>query len=830
MIKTLASEFKSNNQVKELGSFSFGSFKEGGIIRPFADNVGSKLGRVPKEELERLFFENGIIRNSVSRMVQMIESAGYRVLYTNQNEQNTFEEFFKDIGMIGDECDFEEIYLKIPKNQIIFGAGWNELLWDENETEILDMNSLDPKKMDYARNAKKEIVLGKDLKPIGYTKKIPEGYTFGKQTNKDLGDFGSLPKEFRGMVDLGSDKIFLLPKRIALIRYETEGDGLEFWGLIETIYKDSIRKGKLEEAGFNSAFQRWMSPLIAYAGDDTHPPTPQLAKQTLETMQKMKHDLLSVYPYYVKLDTVQGNEMDSYVQMLKSFRENEASGLQTPMPFAMSSGETTNRACYSEDTQVLTKNGWLNYKDVGDKEIAIYDKEKDEIRFEKHGGLYEYDYDGEMINFKGKSTDILVTPDHKMLFRKNSPSRKDLTNNKEWIVDKAEDIDTYYYSFKKNARWDDKEKYPAEFSEIVVIPSIDGEKRYSKEITMGQGLFNEFLGYFLSEGGISHKGKSYTITFAQKEPKVEKMRKCFNEMPFHFTEYFDEKDQIWRFSVSDKRLWNFMKKFGNYCNDKHLGDFIYDYREYSQRLFDAMMLGDGTWERENEKGCYYTTSEKMAGDFVALAMRLGYSANISTGYEETEIRSKMYRVHLIKDRTEITHTQKSISKINYDGKVYCFNTSTGFFLTMRNGKVAIQGNTLNNQQAMMEFGLNALAKLNARLITKKIFMPIALSKGMTTWPTLVPNRVKVEEIDDLAVRYSMYVRDKIFTANEVRQKLAEAEGFILPEQKMPEMEKEESEEENGSVKEDEGSEKEKEEDLYDKTYEEPWNKITTAIA
>jgi len=349
MIKTLAQEFNlGKEKVKEMAGVNLGAYREGGIISPFDTLQGSGLKRVAKDKLEQVYFENSVIRNSIRRKVQMIGSAGYRIKYNDDNEKKIFEEFFKDMGQIGDDCDFDEIYVNIPKNQFIFGAGWNELIWDEKDEEIVDLQRFDPKKMDYARNANREIILNPlTQKSIGYTMKVP---SLSRDQINSLGD--ELPSEYKKLVHLDG-QIFLLPKRVALIRLEEEGDGLEFWGLIETIYRDAIRKGKLEEAGFNSAFQRWMSPLIGYIGDDKHPPTPALAKQTLEHMQKMKHDMLTTLPYFTKLENLKGNEMDSYIEMLKSLRENEASGLQMPMPFAMSGGEATNRATLNNQQAML---------------------------------------------------------------------------------------------------------------------------------------------------------------------------------------------------------------------------------------------------------------------------------------------------------------------------------------------------------------------------------------------------------------------------------------------------------------------------------------------
>ena len=350
MIKTLASEFQIGKEVvKNLNQgINLGNYREGGIINPFAHKDASVM-RVSKAELERIYLKDPQLRNSVKRQQQMVGASGYHLEYHSEEEQNFFEKFFNEMGSVGDDCDFDQIYKDIPKNEIIFGANWTELVWDEEDERIVDINRLDAKRMDYARNSSGDIVLDNNQKIIGYTMQLPKGYQ--RKRGDNLGD--AIPIGYDKLVSLGSDRIFLLPKRIALIRFEEEGDGLEFWGLVETIYHDVLRKGDLEKAGFNSAFQRWMSPLVGYIGDPTHPPTPQLASQTLNSMKKMKHDLLTVLPYFVKLDSLKGNEMESYIEMLKSLRENSASGIQMPMPFAISSGEATNRATLNNQQSML---------------------------------------------------------------------------------------------------------------------------------------------------------------------------------------------------------------------------------------------------------------------------------------------------------------------------------------------------------------------------------------------------------------------------------------------------------------------------------------------
>ena len=80
--------------------------------------------------------------------------------------------------------------------------------------------------------------------------------------------------------------------------------------------------------------------------------------------------------------------------------------------------------CHSEDTQVLTPEGIKNFKDlhVGDKVFAI-NPETNELVTTTILKTYEYDYEGKMYNFFSKRYDFLVTPNHRMLFRKENENK-----------------------------------------------------------------------------------------------------------------------------------------------------------------------------------------------------------------------------------------------------------------------------------------------------------------------------------------------------------------------------------------------------------------------
>ena len=99
-------------------------------------------------------------------------------------------------------------------------------------------------------------------------------------------------------------------------------------------------------------------------------------------------------------------------------------------------GQSANRACYSEDTEVLTENGWKLHKDVLEGErIAVYDKDAAVCKLEVPGPLHTYHADEELVRFETNAQDVLVTKEHTIL-RRTSHGKKD----SPWIVSKAKEI------------------------------------------------------------------------------------------------------------------------------------------------------------------------------------------------------------------------------------------------------------------------------------------------------------------------------------------------------------------------------------------------------
>lgn len=336
-------------------------------------------------------------------------------------------------------------------------------------------------------------------------------------------------------------------------------------------------------------------------------------------------------------------------------------------------GQSVNRACYSEDTEVLTESGWKLHKDVLDGErIAIYDKDKEECRLEIPFGLSVYHVNEELVLFKTSAHDMLVTKEHTILRQsdRGNPTSK-------WVVSKAEELIDKPSSLKCGV-------------ETWVGDDIEVDDDYLC-----------FLGWAISEGGLSTTLKEnrdfYMMTLCQSNSKSEnviEIRRVLNSIGAKFGEYQYCKDNTTRWNIYGEDLLKpLFDEIGAYCTDKRIPrKYLNLPKQKLQKLFDALMAGDGSWDkRENRTSGYYsTTSKQLADDIQELAFKLGYAVKKSLHYPANGNRVDCYRVSI---RKRIAREISKPSLERYSGDVYCFNTSTGFYVTRRNGCVAVQGNT-----------------------------------------------------------------------------------------------------------------------------------------
>ncbi len=358
-------------------------------------------------------------------------------------------------------------------------------------------------------------------------------------------------------------------------------------------------------------------------------------------------------------------------------------------------------ACYSSDTRVLTDEGFKHHWEVNGGKILCFNPQTNLLQYQKPNKLYEYDIEDEdIIHFQGKTQDFLITPKHNMYVG---------TEKNNFNIKKAYDIENYSQIVVKNsADWKGKS------IKTITIPSVKRGQGWNDEVKslkLNADDMLEFIGYYIADGGLSVKDgkehKQYSLKFTlKKKEKKEKIISCINRIGFKYNSYENKKKPgTLQLYIDGKQVWNYLyKTFGGYSYEKHIPRrFLNLSRRQLQILFDALMLCDGSIDKRENRNfmLYATVSNQLAEDVQELALKLGYSTKVVDS-KSSSFQLKAKEIRNCKNVLISKNINKYINNINrekYSGKIYCFSTDAGFYVTERNGCIAIQGNTATETKA-----------------------------------------------------------------------------------------------------------------------------------
>ncbi len=340
--------------------------------------------------------------------------------------------------------------------------------------------------------------------------------------------------------------------------------------------------------------------------------------------------------------------------------------------------------CYSEDTEILTENGWKTFVELQKTErVAIFQPRFRRIRFENPKTIYWKKYNGKMVSFKHREIDLLVTPNHRMLIQpRKGRARLKVIEARNWQGENY---------ILQTGKWIGT---TTKFFRIPKSRNRYGVKK--KSICIAFEDWMEFLGLFLSEGyaiesGTSH-GRVY-ICQTKNSRNFEKMKKILEKLPFKVTY---EKD---KFRINSMQLAGCLINFG-VSHEKFVPKYVKESKPEMIELFlKAFCLGDG--DIHYGKMRFHSASKKLIGDIQELLLKTGRVGVITVDKRKTminPINKKQYPARPIysieiKKRNKTSIRKNNIKWIDYDGYTGCVTVSTGFIVVRRNNRVAICGNT-----------------------------------------------------------------------------------------------------------------------------------------
>jgi hypothetical protein len=351
--------------------------------------------------------------------------------------------------------------------------------------------------------------------------------------------------------------------------------------------------------------------------------------------------------------------------------------------------------CLLPDHDVLTERGWVPIPQV---------TKQDKVATLKNGELvYDYpidvldfpNYKGKMYHIANSSVDLNVTINHRMWV---SPDKNHIWESH--CLKKAEDIIGKHVRYQKNANWI-KDEYQ------FILPRFE---EYEEKV-MDMNSWLTFFGIWIAEGWADNgeiSSKYYRTTFAINKQRVKDvLLDAVRIMGYNFT-ICDEK-----LSIRNKHLHSYMKNLSVGAPLKKLPDWVWKLNaDQSQILIHNMCLGDGTFVKSNTNRCmYYTSSDKLADDFMRLCLHAGWSStkelhipagakNIIKG-RKILTSHNIWRLPVIKSRNNpsVNHghhmdQEIQVEKVyDYEGSVYCLQVPSEVFYVRRNGKSCWTGNS-----------------------------------------------------------------------------------------------------------------------------------------
>lgn len=309
---------------------------------------------VKKADLELAYRTDPICFNSVNLYAQTAMHAGSKFIsYEGKNCGDSIEfldTFFNNLGDYGLKLDKNEFTDTMFRFLCIWGNFYAEKIFNK-DGNIVDLNVLDPKKVDYARDSSNNILFDKHNNPIGYT----VTYDYGT-TDKEIIQKVKIPKE----VSLPTNSLYIPTKNICHLKLYTYGDSLEGIGIIEPGYLDSKYKLNIEKSFANLTLKYANPKMKIKVGDQTHEPTPTQLKNALSSVANINQNTEFSLPYWVDIDILQAKQPDQVANILQYYISQQIASTGVPSAYSTGGGDATNRSTLNRQEYMMK----LRLKDI----------------------------------------------------------------------------------------------------------------------------------------------------------------------------------------------------------------------------------------------------------------------------------------------------------------------------------------------------------------------------------------------------------------------------------------------------------------------------------
>jgi anaerobic ribonucleoside-triphosphate reductase len=322
--------------------------------------------------------------------------------------------------------------------------------------------------------------------------------------------------------------------------------------------------------------------------------------------------------------------------------------------------------CVSEDTEILTPDGWKRHNEIKEGDIIkTFNLKTGEIEDKKVDFVFKRKYKGIMYRLRNRIQDQLISPEHRVLRRK--------FNTQNYVLQPIEEV--------------------LKLKSPIIVPIAGKNPRPDYPISDEQ---IKLMAWIISEGSVERAGKyrsSYRISIYQSKTKnpenYNEIINLLNHFNFVYTNHpvkslGGEVQQIRLNAESSKKVHQW---FGTRENVHFIPKYLLKLSERQSRLFlETYLKGDG------KEGCKITTSDPNllnALQTIIVNAGWGFTVRKQKATNPKISQSDIYILRII--RHSETYISK-IEKVNYEGIIWCPHTENETMIARRNGKVFITGN------------------------------------------------------------------------------------------------------------------------------------------
>ena len=380
------------------------------------------------------------------------------------------------------------------------------------------------------------------------------------------------------------------------------------------------------------------------------------------------------------------NPLEVHDQLLRVTRMGEG---------GMPSADSVPDECYDDQTQVFTREGWLDWSEITSRtEFACLIH--DELQFAKARRLIEKTFEGALYGVKTRTLNILVTPTHRMWVRKyrgtNAVKRLGVA---PWEFELASDCHRKPREFLTSCA-----PYKGSKQQTYKLPPVSGARRvYSFDIDD----WAAFVGWYVSEGSIDQyalrQRSKYHITISQESSSehANTISDLLTRMNIRFSR------QGHNFVFVSKQIGVELSKLGMHAHDKRLPTAAFEWPASARSaLLAALVAGDGS-TKSSGGVTYHSTSYDLCSDVCRLAATLGRPARWrKPRVHDNPAHRTCYSCSILSSRVQGVTSERMYDtayyRQAYNGKVFCAEVPGGLLLVRRGGGVPVwSGNSRNVQ-------------------------------------------------------------------------------------------------------------------------------------